>query len=109
MGEVMTFSMDLIKLVPLTVKKNFLYSTMFFGGHSKRISQLANGVNVLHLKPEAMMNMKILIPSDEIMEQYDDMFEPYRQKIESLQNQCNVAAEARDRLLPKLMSGELEV
>ena len=55
------------------------------------------------------MNMKILIPSDEIMEQYDDMFEPYRKKIEPLQNQCNVAAEARDRLLPKLMSGELEV
>lgn len=109
MGENMTFSMDLIKLVPLTVKKSFLYSTMFFGGYSKKISPLANGVNVLHLKPEAMMSMIMLIPSDDVMERYDAIFEPYRQKIESLQNQCNVAAEARDRLLTKLMSGELEV
>ncbi len=109
MGEDMTFSMDLIKLVPLTVKKSFLYATMLFGGYSKKISPLANGVNVLHLKPEAMMGMSMLIPSNEVMDQYDALFEPYRQKIESLQNQCNVAAEARDRLLPKLMSGELEV
>ena len=108
-GETMTFSMDLIKLVPLTVKKSFLYATMFFGGYSKKIAPLANGVNVLHLKPEAMMDMRMLIPSDKVMELYDAVFEPYRKKIESLQNQCIVATEARDRLLPKLMSGELEV
>ena len=109
MGEPMTFSMDLIKLIPLSVKNNFLYATLFFGGYSKKISPLANGVNVLHLNPEAMMNMAMLIPSNRVIEQYDAMFEPYRQKIEKLQNQCNVSAEARDRLLPKLMSGEVEV
>lgn len=109
MGEEMTFSMDLIKLIPLSVTVSYLYSTMFFGGYSKKISPLANGVNVLHLKPESMMNMEMLVPSDEIMRKYDELFNPYRMKIEILQKQCNEAKEARDRLLPKLMSGELEV
>lgn len=109
MGETMTFSMDLIKLVPLSVKKSFIYATMYFGGYSKKISPLANGVNVLHLKPEAMMNMKMLIPTEEVIEQYDKIFEVYQKQIEVLQKQCDFATEARDRLLPKLMSGEIEI
>ena len=108
-GETLTFSMDLIKLIPLSVKKSFLYATMYFGGYSKKISPLANGVNVLHLKPDAMMNMEMLIPTEEIVEQYDAIFETYQTRIEILQKQCDYAAEARDRLLPKLMSGEIEV
>lgn len=109
MGETMTFSMDLIKLVPLSVKNSFLYSTLFFGEYSKKISPLANGVNVLHLKPESMMNMEMLVPSNRVIERYDAVFNLYQQKIEKLQSQCNIAAEARDRLLPKLMSGEIIV
>ena len=82
---------------------------MFYGGYSKRISPLANGVNVLHLKPETMMNMEMLVPTEEIMEQYDILFDIYQKKIETLQKQCDIATEARERLLPKLMSGEIEV
>ena len=109
LGETMTFSMDLIKLVPLSVTKSFLYSTMFFGGYSKKIAPLANGVNVLHLKPESMMNMEMIIPSEWLMKLYDKRFKVYQRKIELLQKQCDFAREARDRLLPKLMSGEIEV
>ena len=109
LGETMTFSMDLIKLIPISVKKSYLYATMYLGGYSKKISPLANGVNVLHLKPESMMNMKMLIPSDSIMDAFDIVFEPFIQRIEGLQKQSDAAAEARDRLLPKLMSGEIEV
>lgn len=108
-GETMTFSMDLIKLIPLSIQKSFLYATMYFGGYSKKISPLANGVNVLHLKPEAMMNMEMLIPTEEIINQYDKIFETYQCRIEILQKQCDLAVEARERLLPKLMSGEIEV
>ena len=107
--EPMTFSMDLIKLIPKSVKNSFLYSTLLYGGFSYKISPLANGVNVLHLKPEAMMNLQMLVPSDELMNAFDKAFEPISAKIESLQGQNNVAAEARDRLLPKLMNGEVEV
>lgn len=109
LGKDMIFSMDLIKLIPLTVEKSFLYSVMFYGGYSKQIAVLANGTNVLHLKPESMMSMEMLVPSDEIMSKYDDKFKNFYKKIEVLENQNTILAEARDRLLPKLMNGELEV
>jgi hypothetical protein len=109
LGETAIFSMDLIKLIPKTVTRGYLYTTMLYGEYSKRISLLANGVNVLHLKPDAMMGITMLVPSEIIMEQYENKFELYRQKIELLQTQCNIFTEARDRLLPKLMSGEIEV
>lgn len=109
MDEQMTFSMDLIKLIPKLVSTYYLYSTMFFGEYSKKISLLANGTNVLHLKPDAMMTMEMTIPDTNTLKLFDSAVEPILKRIEILQNQCNCASEARDRLLPKLMSGELEV
>ena len=107
--EPMIFSMDLIKLIPITCPKSYLYSALQFGGLSGRISPLANGVNVLHLKPEAMMNLNMVVPDETTMLKYDEAFSAYQSRIEILQNQSAVAEEARDRLLPKLMSEEIEV
>ena len=109
MGEAMTFSMDLIKIIPKLTDKLFVYSALYYGGLSKQISPLANGVNVLHLKPEAMMGIEMLIPHDAIVRAYHEQIAPIIVRIEALQKQCDIAAEARDRLLPKLMNGEIEV
>lgn len=109
LGENMTFSMDLIKLIPKSVTGSYLYSAMRFGRYSEQISPFANGVNVLHLKPEAIMNMIMVVPSKEVLERYENIFESYRKKIELLEKLSNYLIEARDRLLPKLMSGEIEV
>ena len=109
MGEKMIFSMDLIKITPKLTDSLFLYSALHYGGLSKQISPLANGVNILHLKPEAMMGIKMLVPSAGILEQYHHQFSPIIARIEFLEKQCDIVAEARDRLLPKLMSGEIEV
>ena len=106
MGETMIFSMDLIKLIPKRTDNLFLYSAMIFGGVSKRISPLANGVNVLHLKPEAIMGVEMLIPNDKVVCQYHSQMAPVFSEIETIQKQCDIAAEARDRLLSKLMNGE---
>ena len=109
LGENMTFSMDLIKLIPKSVTRGYLYSAMRFGRYSEQISPFANGVNVLHLKPEAIMNMILVVPSRDVLERYENLFVSYRRKIELLEKQSNYLTEARDRLLPKLMSGEIEV
>ncbi len=104
-----TFSMDLIKLEPFTVPKYYLYASLRYGGYSNRIAQLANGVNVLHLKPESIMNLKMPIPQISILKKFDEAFASYQKKIEILENQMSLASEARDRLLPKLMNGEIEL
>ena len=103
------FSMDLIKLEPKSIPKYFLYSALQYGGISRQIAPLANGVNVLHLKPEAMNNLEMLVPNTSLMKQYQQIFGDLYEKIETLSEQCDLATQARDRLLPKLMSGEVEV
>ncbi len=52
---------------------------------------------------------KIIVPSKEVANLFNTIAEPLFKKIQISRNVCIKAIEARDRLLPKLMSGELEV
>ncbi len=51
----------------------------------------------------------ILIPSQNIADEFDRLISPIFPQIQMLRNKCYKLSEARDRLLPKLMSGEIEV
>ncbi len=51
----------------------------------------------------------IPIPNQEILGQYNKCNEVYQRKKEVLRKQIADAKEARDRLLPRLMSGEVEM
>ena len=108
-NEPATFSMDLIKILPFELPNVFLYCAMRFGGISTIISQLANGVNVLHLKPDAMMNIEMTIPSNDLIMRFTSYATSCIEEINKLENQIRNLSEARDRLLPKLMSAEIEV
>ncbi len=104
------FSMDLIKVIPgKDIPPFFLYSLLRYSGVAKNISKYANGTNVLHLKPDSIMNLEVMIPTKELMTKFDKTFSNIYKKIEFLQSQILLLQQARDRLLPKLMSGELEV
>lgn len=52
---------------------------------------------------------KILLPSEGIAKKYNEMVSPIYINIKNYRNQIHKLTEARDRLLPKLMSGEIEV
>lgn len=52
---------------------------------------------------------EILVPNGEVAELFDRYVTPIFGKIQNLRNASIKAQEARDRLLPKLMGGELEV
>ena len=103
------FTMDLLKLLPKRISKTFLYAQCRFGGLSYKISPLANGANVFHLRPENMADIEVLCPEKSIVEMYDNVFASMISKIEKLEDQIQLAAESRNRLLPKLMNGELEI
>ena len=104
--ECAIFTMDLLKILPKTISKTFLYAQCRFGGLSYKISPLANGANVLHLRPENMADIEVLCPDENHVHQYDAIFESMISKINKLEDQIQLAAESRDRLLPKLMNGE---
>lgn len=52
---------------------------------------------------------KIFVPIKEIAEEFDSTVSTIYKQIQSLRNKSYIAQQARDRLLPKLMSKELEV
>ena len=51
----------------------------------------------------------ILLPSKGVAEDFEKITDPIFKKIQSCRDQCCWGQEARDRLLPKLMSGGVEV
>ncbi len=102
-------SMDLIKLVPVKGSTVFFYALLNYGGYSEVVSRFANGTNVLHLRPDVLNVIDLLLPPMELQDRYSVFFEKVQNKINLLQDQMLLAAEARDRALPMLMSGEIDL
>ena len=73
------------------------------------MNNLANGAAQQNLSPIRTENVKILIPSDDLIQKFEDVVSPMISKILVLNKTNDNLKQARDRLLPKLMSGELEV
>lgn len=71
--------------------------------------QGASGSTIKFLTKGMIADIKVLVPTCEILNQYNEIAEPLQRKLEVLIYQNKLLTEARDRLLPKLMSGELEV
>ncbi len=69
----------------------------------------ASGSTIKFLTKGMIESIPMFIPADELLERYNNYSENIQRKLESLKNTIKNATEARDRLLPKLMSGEIEV
>ncbi|WP_288580750.1 restriction endonuclease subunit S [uncultured Veillonella sp.] len=101
-------SADLVK-VNLKVPNVFFYCMCRYGFYSKYFSQFANGANVLHLKPNVLLNKKILLPTVELIEAFVKNVQPMIDIVDNLNRQNDLLTKQRDMLLPRLMSGKLEV
>ena len=69
----------------------------------------ASGSTIKFLTKGMIESIPLFVPTDKLLEQYNCYSEAVQQKLECLKKSIKIATEARDRLLPKLMSGELEV
>lgn len=105
---VSVISADLIK-INSNISNLYLYAMFKYGNISKYISQFANGANVLHLKPQAVLNVKVVLPPEDMIEKYVNLVEPLIDEIEQLNQTNDNLVKQRDMLLPRLMSGKLEV
>ena len=101
-------SADLVK-VNLKVPNVFFYCMCRYGFYSKYFSQFANGANVLHLKPNVLLNKKILLPIAGLIEAFAEKVQPMIDIVDDLNCQNDLLTKQRDMLLPRLMSGKLEV
>ena len=70
---------------------------------------VGNGSIFASISKNELLQLKLLVPSFELVKKYNDIISVIDKRIENIDNQKNLAQEARDRLLPKLMNGEIEV
>ena len=70
---------------------------------------IGNGSIFASISKEELLNQKFLIPIDSLVGQFNGIAGGIDKKIDIISEQIRLLTEARDRLLPKLMSGEIEV
>ena len=67
------------------------------------------GAAVPSMSVKILDGMRLLCPSDSILELFETTAKPYYEMIELLKKKQSMLGETRDRLLPKLMNREIEV
>lgn len=70
---------------------------------------VGNGSIFASISKDELLSQIFLIPNKNIDKKYNDIVIDIDRKIESIDNEIKLLIEAQYRLLPKLMSGELEV
>ena len=70
---------------------------------------LGNGAIFASISKNELLNQVFVIPDEKIMSVYEKIAAALDKKIEVVDMQLQQLVEARDRLLPKLMNGEIEV
>ena len=75
----------------------------------RQLFQAARGSTIKFLTKHMLEDISVYIPEDSVLQAYNANCEVIQKKIECLKKQIICSQEARDRLLPKLMSCEIEV
>lgn len=98
----------IVRLVTLIPKKEILSAKYLFFW-LKQLHITGTGTTQQQLTVPAFQKTEILVPSLESIASFDEIVDPIYQKIWSNQSENEHLAAMRDALLPKLMSGELDV
>ena len=93
----------LIAAIPIAIDVEYLFFCL------KNMTIDSNGAAQQQITVPMIKNKQIVLPSDDILKMFICEVRPIMNLRENLKLQMEKLIEARDRLLPKLMSGEIEV
>lgn len=85
------------------------FAYCFIKANKPSLDALQKGAAQPHVYAKDINALKLSIPMEELLAIFCNKVAPYFEKIKTLQKQIELLSQARDRLLPKLMSGEIEV
>ena len=91
------------------ISKEMLYLLLLSPDMQGYCDTHAHGVAQRGIRMADIKNYQFYLPVSEIIENFTNNAKPFTKKIQILQRQNILLTQARDRLLPKLMSGEIEV
>ena len=107
-GENALVNQRICKVEPKNFVSNFfLYFTLL--PIMRRIEHGSTGSTVIHLGKTDIDAIKLSVPSQKILAEFKSLVEPLLQQMVCLNIQSRILQEARDSLLPRLISGELQI
>ena len=89
------------------LSNEFLY--LFFLDNHDGLVSLGNGSVFTNLKTDILKGFPIAIPDQEALQKFDSLVQPCFTQMRELARENRSLSVLRDSLLPKLMSGELDV
>ena len=87
----------------------FVFFTLYQKQYFEKMQKLNKNAAQPGLNQKALLDLGILRPSENFVSAFRKEVEPLMKALFSKANQIHLLTEARDRLLPKLMSGEIIV
>jgi type I restriction enzyme S subunit len=103
-------SMDTIRVMPGPgTPRTFLYSFFRWSGSPGAVRQHANGANVLHLNPDRVTSYCACWPTKDLIKNFGRLIGPTLNMVNLLELQSENLRKQRDLLLPKLISGEIDI
>lgn len=85
------------------------YIYCFLKANKAQLDALQKGAAQPHVYAKDINSMELIVPTEKIISSFCELTKPYFEKIKCLQRQIELLNQARDRLLPKIMNGEIEV
>ena len=82
---------------------------MYFKYIRQQLVNLSNGSVFNNLKTDILKRYSTILPDKETLRRFDDIVIPMFLQIQNLTRESHKLADMRDTLLPKLMSGKLDV
>jgi type I restriction enzyme S subunit len=104
------FSMDLVRVESKAdMPSDYLYGMFRFSSFPDVVKQRANGVNVLHLSPDSIGSFSFPCPPLNLCREYAGLAGDEYEQRDVLEQKNAILRETRDILLPKLISGEVDL
>ena len=108
--EKYVLSMDLLKIEPIElIQMDFLYALLKYSSFPEKLKEYANGTTVLHLSPNHVQSSELVLPPNILRQRYAEVAMSIRQQNDLLEKKNVSLRQTRDLLLPKLISGEIDV
>ena len=88
---------------------SYVYSYLTSRGFYHYLLTMGSGSVQLNFGPTHLKQIDLIVPPEEVLNRYNDLILPLIEKMTSLKSEIDQLSKLRDTMLPKLMSGELNV
>ena len=110
--EDIDFAVKNVGIFKTSLQKNYIYfifSYLLSSSTQNYIKSHLAGTTQKYISLGELRNLKIKIPNEKILASFNNLVHPIYQKIIYNTNEIKILTQLRDTLLPKLMSGEIDV